>query len=121
MNRFGRAGLLAEATLRRAQRRVDNDRGPYSNSEEDQSAVQILILPQNRVESVGAPESSDRIHEEVYGNRRRRDEYRDCCVESRDVLLEEGYGTCDEEGVDRRYLVVKRVFDALWSVEYKDS
>lgn len=42
-------------------------------------------------------------------------------MESCDVYLEEGYGTCDEEGVDGGYLVVERVFHAFWGVEYEDG
>jgi hypothetical protein len=68
-----------------------------------------------------APESPDGINQEIEGNRRRRDEDCDCGVESCDVFLEEGYGTCDEEGIDGGYLVVERVFHAFWGMKYEDS
>jgi len=42
-------------------------------------------------------------------------------VEPCDVFLEEGYGTCDKDGIDSRDLVVERFFHAFWGVEYKDS
>lgn len=42
-------------------------------------------------------------------------------MEPCDVLLDEGYGTCNEEGIDGRYLVVEHVFYAFWGVEYEDS
>lgn len=68
-----------------------------------------------------APESSDGVDQEVDGNRGRHDADCDCCVESRDVCLEEGHGTCDEKGVDCRDLVVERVFHPVRGVEYEDS
>jgi hypothetical protein len=36
-------------------------------------------------------------------------------------LLEEGYGTCDEDGIDVRHLVVESVFCAFWGVKNEDG
>ena len=42
-------------------------------------------------------------------------------MESRDIRLEDGYGTRNEEGIDGGDLVVERVFYTLRGVEYEDS
>ena len=68
-----------------------------------------------------APKSLDGINQEIKGNRGRRDEDCHCCMESRDVLLKEGYGTCDEKGIDGRHLVVERVFHLVWGIKYEDN
>lgn len=67
------------------------------------------------------PESSDGINQEIDGDWGRCNGDCDRCVEARDVCLDEGYGTCDEDGVDGRELVVERVFHSSWGVEYEDS
>ena len=105
----------------RFQRCVNDNGDPYCSCEENHSAVEVFFPPKNRVESMFAPESPDGIEQEVNGNRRRHDEVCNCCVESCDVLLKEGYGTCDKEGIYGRHLVVERFFDAFWGMEYEDS
>ena len=68
-----------------------------------------------------APECLDGMDQEIEGNWGRCDEDCDCCVELCDVLLKEGYGTCDEKGVEGGNLIVERIFHAFWGVEYEDS
>ena len=68
-----------------------------------------------------APESLDRINQEIIRDRRQRDAGCDCCVELCDVLSNEGYGACDKKGIDSGHLVVERVFHAFWGKEYEDS
>jgi len=67
------------------------------------------------------PESSDGINQEIEGNQGRRNKNCNFCMESCDVLLKEGYGTCDEKGIDGRHLVVERVFHTFWGMEYEDN
>ena len=104
-----------------SRRGINDDGDPYSSGEKNQSTIEVIFLAEDRVESVLVPERSDRINQEIHGNWRRCDKDRDCCVEARDVPLEEGYGTCNEEGIDGRHLVVERVFHSFWRVEYEDS
>ena len=106
---------------RRFQRGVNKNEDPHSSRKENQSAVEVFLLPENRVESMLAPESSGRIDQEIEGNRGRCDEDCNCCVESCDISLKDGYGTCDEKGIDGRHLVVERVFHPFWGMEYEDS
>ena len=68
-----------------------------------------------------APESPDGVKQEIKRNWGRHDEDRNCCVESCDAFLKEGYGTCDEKGIDSGHLVVERVFHVFWGMEYEDS
>ena len=121
MYSYGPTRSLGEATLCRFQRGVNNDRDPYSSGKENQSAIEVVFLSENRVEPVLTPKSSNGINQKVDGDRGRCDGDCDCRVESRDVCLEDGYGTRNEEGVDGRDLVVERVFHAFRSVEYEDG
>jgi hypothetical protein len=121
LRRPGTTRPLGEVMLCRFQRGVNDDANPYSNHEEDQSAVEVFLLPENRAESMLAPESPGGIDQKIKGNRGRRDEDCDCRMESRDVPFKKGYGTRDEKGIDDGHLVVERVFHAFWSMEYEDS
>ena len=42
-------------------------------------------------------------------------------MESRDVLLKEGCGACDEKSIDDRNLAVEHVFHTFLVKEYEDS
>ena len=68
-----------------------------------------------------APKGSDGIGQKIEGNRGRHDEDCDRCVRLGDVFLGEGCDACYEKGIDRRHLVVERVFDAFWSMKYENS
>ena len=70
---------------------------------------------------MSAPESPDGINQEIKGNWGRRDENCNCSVESCNVLLEEGYGACDKNGIDSGHLIIECLFHAFWGVEYEDS
>jgi len=67
------------------------------------------------------PKSPDGINQEVNRNRGRCDGDCNFCVELSDVLFNEGYGTCDEKGVDGGHLIVERVFHTFWGKEYEDG
>ena len=120
MDSCGPTRSLSEATLRRFQRGVNDNGDPGSNGEENQSAIQVVFPPENRVESVLAPESPDGIDQEIDGDWRRCDGDCNCCMEARDVCLEEGYGACNEEGIDGGDLVIEHIFHPPWGVEYED-
>jgi len=112
---------LSEAAPCRFQRGVNNNGDPYPSRKENQSTIEVFLLPENRVESMLAPEGSDGINQEIKGNWGKCDEDCDCCVGPRDIFLNEGCRTCDEKGVDGGYLVVERVFHAFRGMEYENS
>ena len=102
-------------------RGVNESEDPYYESEENQSTVEVVLLSENRVEPMLAPESSEGINQEIDGNRGCYDVGYDRGVDSRDGPLEQGHTTCDEESVDAGELVVEYVLHAMWGVEYEGS
>ena len=121
MYSHGLTRSLGESALCRFQRGVNDERDPYSNRKENQSAIEVVSLSEDRVEPVLTPKSPDGINQKVDRDWGRCNGDCDCRVESRDVRLEDGYGTRNEEGIDGGDLVVERVFYTFRGVEYEDS
>lgn len=115
---------LSELFLSRSQRSVNDDGDPYPGGGENQSTIEdgSLSASEKYVESVlMAPDSrSDGINQVIDGNRGCREDDCYCRVGSREKSVEEGYGTCDEEGIYEGDMGVECFVHVVWIVEYED-
>lgn len=120
MERYGTTRCLSKGFTRRFSS-VNKNNSPYSNCDENQSSVEVFSLPEYLFEPMLVPKSSDGIDQKTNGNWGRYDGDCDRCVRLCDVALVEGWDARYEKGIHRRQLVVERIFDTFWGMEYEDS
>jgi hypothetical protein len=70
--------------------RVDENRSPYANGQENHCPPTVLLLPKHCIKTMGAPEGSDSVACEVNVDGREYDRDEDCGVESGEFPLKEG-------------------------------